>query len=95
VEIQRQGAKTPRRGDKTGRKRHAQPKTNPLCAFAPLRLGVNGLQRRQFVPDGRPAIQVQYFNPNTGQNLVETKFCPVLEKALKHINSLFINVLQQ
>ena len=39
-------------------------------------------------------LPVQHFNPNAGQKFVGTKFCPSLEKALEHINSLFINVLQ-
>jgi len=36
---------------------------------------------------------VQNFNPNAGQKIVWTKFCPSLEKAQKHLNYLFINVL--
>jgi hypothetical protein len=35
-----------------------------------------------------------HFNPNAGQKIVGTKYCPSLEKAHEHINPLFINVLQ-
>jgi hypothetical protein len=61
-----------------------QPELQNAC----LQEAVKFPQRKQcFFP-------VQHFNPNAGQKFVWTKFCPQLEKAQEHINTLFINALR-